>query len=1783
MIIKVFKATLWLLLSLITIILLVIGLLRLPAVQDRLTSEIEKSLSDQLETEVRVGRIGIDFPKMLTIYKVDLETPAGDSLFNLGKLGIDINMLHLLQKEVVIQKVKIEDIFAQVIITDSTSNIQFLLDAFSDQAPSTDSPEPSSSNGNAGWAVKFPTTALELRRADLYYQNDPNGILMDGKLNNLSIRTNRVDLDQQLYAIEAARIDGGQVLLIMNDTVNEVDTADDESTPFFLQLSSRELTITNTAFDFQSKAMDLSVALAETRLLSAELSLQDALQFKVSDFSLRDGNYVMNLPASTLSNGFDPNHLNLQNISIQAKDIQYDQEAIVAQIDQVRAVAKNGIALQELSGNINYQSDQLNLYNLFLKTANSEVDIPQFAIDYNFQKGFGPKTPFKVSSIAQASIGVSDLLYFIPQLDTLEVLAQNREQQIKFELKAEGNQQLLNLERIFLNGPGIQLRGNGRVKQLLNPEAIAGNFQLNELAVVPSSILPLFPDSLLPQYIQWPQRIQIDGSLNYKDHLADFKLRAVEQRDSNPINSVVAINGKVQDILQYPATTVDLLIDTMQVTRYSALAYLPEGSIPEGYQLPDFLKVAGAVQGPLNKLDINIKLATESDRTNFAVAGQVRQVLAADSLSFDLQIPNLIVDIPELREILPDSTLPSDLNFPDFRIANGRVNGNPQDINIDLPFTTINGEGVVAGTYTPENFSIITAINGFQPEKLFRGARADSLVLLALDPLSLELNASGQLEPALDASLNLTISEGNKGALLQLEGTAQRDTFSGVMTFSHSDLQGSASGTYLQKDSLHEINGKVRINRADLKRWRLSDRPLYLSGQSSFSSKGLTPENISARLSLNDILLRSDTSSAFIDTLFAYAEMHQGNNEIEIFSDLLNFSLEGSFRPSLVFGEINRFLQAYWREDISQPDPVVYGNYMNAYLEIRNPRPLTSGIIPGLRALSPMTANFIYREQDPELLVTASLPFLNYAGINMDSLELNARGNTKHLQYQADWKNINLFDQVILGRTQIEGENTDKALDVNFRVWSQKQDPRHHIRMEIDPEPDSLSIQLADRQLIDNIDWTIPADNQLLFAGQRVAAQNWQLSYQDQKITIRTPGPKELLLALQGIDLAPFGSLIRSEEEIVVGVMDGDVKVNDLLGQMKFDAQFAIEGLSVYNQPWGDLSMNIANQKKQIYRLDLQLEKAENDLSVAGTIIPGGALDLQIDIGALQLQSIEPLSMGYLSNTQGYAMGELAISGSFDEPTYQGELQLMNAALDIDLLNTRFQIENEPIHFNGQRITIDNLSFFDPQNNEAVLKGMVIARSLSDYQFDLSVRARDFLVLNTTKEDNPLYYGYLRTDADIQITGDVFQPELEVTASPKKNSTLTYNLVQDVVPQTESRAGVVRFVESYEWQQTMIADSLQQKSSGPRRGFDLTTNLNINPDLKFTVIIDPVTGDQFTGRGEGDIVFRQFSDGKMEMTGRVEMVEGLYDFTYQGLISRQFTVEPESSINWQGDPMNPALDLSISSYIQTAPYPLVSEFVGSTESNLRRRQTFAVRMYLEGTLESMQVNTDILYPEDIPGNSGLPAIEESLSLLRTDQSQLNTQAFGLLLFKGFVNFGDSGTSSGGSIDNSVQSGLDNVLTQQLNNLANRYIGFVELDFGMESFSTDAGGRQRDLRLSLRKRLFNNRLIISVDGVTQTGETDPDNTLPQTYLDNLTAELLLSKNGRFRLKVFSNRELDQFTTGDVVRIGGHLAFSKDFDRFFWSTDKRPAKDPASEKPIEDDPSRNGEQKMKIQEE
>jgi len=490
------------------------------------------------------------------------------------------------------------------------------------------------------------------------------------------------------------------------------------------------------------------------------------------------------------------------------------------------------------------------------------------------------------------------------------------------------------------------------------------------------------------------------------------------------------------------------------------------------------------------------------------------------------------------------------------------------------------------------------------------------------------------------------------------------------------------------------------------------------------------------------------------------------------------------------------------------------------------------------------------------------------------------------------------------------------------------------------------------------------------------------------------------------------------------------------------------------------------------------------------------------------------------------------------------------------LLGERFTVGDESIFFDNSVINFGNsFKIYDSRNGSANVSGEVRLGDLTDVELDMLVVAEDFIAINSTEEDNELYYGKMSVDARVEITGTATVPVLDIVATTNDDSEITYVYTLPGEGLVESE-GVIVFSEQYQWRDILRRDTLGADTFFTERaGLRLTMDLDVKPNLEVTVIVDPVSGQKFIGRAEGNLTMEMYPDGRQEAVGRVELVEGTYDFIYQKIINKKFDILKGSSVNFTGDLINPELDLKIRYLAKTSPLPLVQGVMGegANVTGLRRKQPFYVDVGLEGDLQGSRIVTDVTYPEDAYGNLGLGSISDALGTIRQDDSRMTATAFQLLAFNSFnVPLLDQSDGGGNLVNTTITQLMDNYL----NSFADQLIGFVELDFGLDSYESETTGQtETNLRLSLRKALFDERVIISVDGVAGTATDVDAGNANQTYLDNITAEYLINEDGSFRLKFFNDRDRDVLVGGNVIRFGGRLTFSKDFDKIRWFGGKK----------------------------
>ena len=1756
---KIGRFIFWFIVSLLGLVVLLFLLIQLPFVQRIVTQEVEKVARNTLGTDVGIGELSLQFPSRIDVNDVYLNTPAGDTLACLGHLGVGVDMWALVLSTVSISSIEIEDVYANVVTTDSTSNITFLLEALAPAdttaAPTTSVTDTAAATSGGGWRIDLAGATLSLDRADVYFQDDPAGITADLTANHLGGEINEADLETMNFDIDYLELDGTVAQIGLGESTIPVDTTTTATAP--IKLVAGRVTISETRFGLAMDSLDLATELPYVNLEGADLVLGDSIAFNGELFQLRQFALSMDTPAPELEGpGIDFNHLALSEVEAEATDIAYIVDSLHLNLRQLQAQERSGLAIVRTEGVVEYDPTYLGLEGFVLRTNNSELRSENTAIKYDFAAADLEELVARAQ--LDGHIGLKDIALLAPDLATERIIRSNLAQQIDFSVRADGTVAQMDIGRIQIDGPGIKVRASGRAHDVLDPDRVGGRLLLREMSVTPGPLLPLLPAGTLPPDIDWPKRIVAEGTASYDNDRLELDLYALENRVfGNGLNSRVRTSGIIDGVTAYPSTRLNVDLDTLLATRATILAYVPPGSIPEDYRIPDFLRGSGSVTGPMDNLDVNLRLSLPGDSTYARINGNVRNALDVDNLALDMEISDLGINIADVRAILPDSLLPADINIPSLRIQNARVSGSLTDLTFSVPVQTTNGDWNLEGIYSPEYTNVTASLTNVRVPDFFTGGFRDTLETIGLGPIDLRAQVTGQLEPSMNLSLSAFVSESDGDSLINLTALVSDTRYSAEFDMLHPAFLANGSGRYvLNADSTVFVEAMVDVDHLELQQWDITEQRLDVEGSLVARSEGIDPYALDAFVRLDDFILRGEDGSSFVDSLLLTASMHQWDNEIYLRSDLMDGDVVGYFDPLETPQKMVEFLVGYVDETMDRPEPVEDGSSVDVTFKLKRPQVLTGGLINGLTQLSPMDMSLLYRDSSPEFLFNLNLEELEFAGLEARGLHLQAIGDTVALDFNADWADVSYNSQIELGRTVISGETVDDELLVQLKLYTPEDSLRHYLGAYIDQTGDSLTVSLEEEQILNFDVWTVPASNVIALAGPNLLINNFSLRHGTQALLAETTEPNQVEVTFNDFELSTPSRLIFSEEDVAGGTLNGTVGLDNVMTNLGIHTNLNIDSLTWTGTLIGDLTADVTTTDEQTYRLDIGLQEAGNDLAVTGTYALDGPMDISLDVNRLMLASAEPFSLGYLQDTEGYLSGQIDITGTVEDPNLNGSVAFEEASLVISLLGERFRMGTNPITFSGERITFTNgLSLYDSQDGEAKLTGDIVLNDLTDIDLDLLVVADDFVAINSTDDDNPDYYGFMSVDARVEIGGTATLPVVVVDATTNEGSDITYVYTVPSAGFVDNK-GIIEFEERYQWAdiirrdtQTVADDTL----GATRAGLDLTLNLEVDPNLRVTVVVDPTTGQTFVGRAEGNMTLQIAPDGSQTATGRVELVEGQYDFIYQ-VINKEFQVVPGSSVVFNGEIENPILDLTIRHQVRTSALPLVEGTLGSgvgDASTLRRKQTFYVVIGLEGELNSSNLTTDVAYPQDVYGNLGLNTIDDALAVLRQDDSRITATTFRLLAFGGFnIPVIDQGGGDGTSLANTT---LNNAVGGYLNNLASQYVGFVDLDFGLDSYQDSDGTTNTNLRVSLRKTLFDDRVVISVDGVAGNDADEAAGT-GQTYLDNITAEYLIDDDGTFRLKFFNDRDRDILVGGNVVRFGGRLTFNKDFNSLGWSRKK-----------------------------
>ena len=1117
----------------------------------------------------------------------------------------------------------------------------------------------------------------------------------------------------------------------------------------------------------------------------------------------------------------------------------------------------------------------------------------------------------------------------------------------------------------------------------------------------------------------------------------------------------------------------------------------------------------------------------------------------------------------------------------DFTVS-GRINGNAGSLNAKLDLSTSDGFIAVNGRFSNLTNPEATTYNGvisttnLQIGKILR--QQDMIGSLSARA---SVNGRGLTPNSINTKFAANIASigYNKYQYrnVNLNGSLSKTVFDVKADIKDPNVDADfvVSGNFSAHPAF-KINGMVdSIKTLPL---HLTTEPLVFRGKIDGTASNFEADNPDANILITQALFVSSGNRLPLDTILLLSGRSDTGNYIKLMSSIVTASITGQYRLADLGNIIQSTIQPYFTvAPTSQLSNVKPYNFRFAADVVYNP--IFSAFVPGLTDMETLhaTGNF---SNDGGMTAQLTTSHIIYQGNDISKLNVTANTTTNGLNINgniAHLKSGNSFDvyNVRLNATALHN-------NIDFSLATDDQNARNKYfiaGLVTQPSTGTYAIKLKpDGLLLNYQKWTVTPDNLITISPNSIAANNFVLQNGDQRLSISSregQGQQPVVVNFSNFRLATITGFVKADSVLADGLINGNVTLNNLTQEPSFTSDVTINNFTMRSDTVGDVAIHVTTAGSNRYNTNVTITGKGNDVALTGWFAMAGKdvdLNLDLNIRALQLHTLEGALVSAIKNVSGALNGNVAIRGSVNNPSVQGTLNFDKASFALTPLGSQFYLDNQKLSVTQDGFVFNNFTIKDSANNSLSLNGAIITNNFVNYEFNLKVAARNFQLLNSTKKDNPLYYGRMNVSADMSITGTEVKPSVDGKVTVNEGTALTVVVPQEE-PGVQSREGIVEFVDmSNPASDTMFKryDSLNKANVV---GMDIALNIEVKREAIFNIIVDEANGDFLNVQGDALLTTGIDPSGKITLVGAYTLEKGSYQLSFN-LLERKFDIRKGSTITWTGEPTTAQLNVSAVYIANTSPIDLVQDQIASSPVAIRntykQKLPFEVHLNLTGELMKPNVAFDIVLPEDKNygvSNDIVTTAQYRLSQIRQDPGEMNKQVFSLLLMNRFVGENPFASSAGGGFNVSTyaRQSASKLLTEQLNQLAAGLISGVDINFNLtstEDYTTGSLRNRTDLDLAVSKKLLNDRLKISVGSNFELEGPQNANQQSNNLAGNLSMDYQLSKDGRYFIRFFRKNDYEGVVDGYVVENGITFMIIVDYNHFKEILQRRKQKVPGS---------------------
>jgi len=985
---------------------------------------------------------------------------------------------------------------------------------------------------------------------------------------------------------------------------------------------------------------------------------------------------------------------------------------------------------------------------------------------------------------------------------------------------------------------------------------------------------------------------------------------------------------------------------------------------------------------------------------------------------------------------------------------------------------------------------------------------------------------------------------------IQINGFMTDKMYDGALSISDPNVKFDFQGGIDFTSEVPVFDFSAHLEKAKLNKLNLveKDTSARLSFQLTSNFRGDNLDNASGIITMQQGELIRHNKKLNFENFQIDAEHRHDTHRVKLTSDYINAELVGQYQSTTIYQSLKNMAFSYlpvFAEKKEDTAAVKAKNDFELTVNLNNTRQITDIFFPYMRIddssrvrlkfngnnktfrLTAESRNFYYRNYDFQDLsmMSQSQDSIFSLVFNFNKLKTLSGRETSHF-HNFELKSLTGDNKSKFIINWDDPRSEDSKGEIIALLNMDRSKATNNVRSNLYFLPSNIEIQ--------ENQWKL-AQSSVTFDTTSITFNDINLYHKNQRMAVNgeiSKDPRDTLeMDFSDINLDYVNLFFPKGNLQFDGIINGKAKFANLYKEPTFHSDLAVDTLLINSNKIGNtrITSNWINNKKEIGLNILSQRGDLKTLDINGEYSPSNQrLRFDINLDKIRMAILNPILQKSFSDFNGALSGYLKLSGTLNNPTFNGRLLSHKTSFLIDYLKTRYNFTSN-LDVTDNQINFNNITVTDEAGNQADVNGNIHFHSFRNIDYSFNINASQLKSLNTNGFDNDIYYGRGFASGPVSIRGNTQTKNLTIDASLQTENNTLINLPIGQSGTSEK----TRFITFVNGKQEKVKETEQQSFNNNLSNIDLDFDLEVTPQAKTRLIFDPDFRDIIEARGRGNLNMEVNNNGNFRIFGNYTIEDGTYLFSLKNVINKKFEIQQGSEIVWNGKPQDADIDITAVYSLRTS---LNNLFMDTTQYYNKR-----IPVDCKIQLTDKLVNPNINFEIDLP-----TADESTVARVKgaiNTREEMNKQFLSLLVLNTFMPSqqylaGQSETFDMGATSMAFTTSelLSNQLSHWLSQISSNW------DIGVNYQPGDEISKDQ-VEVALSTQLLNDRLIIN-------GNVGTANKYQQSseFVGDFRVDWKLTPNGKLRLKFF-NRNSDRLIYEETRYIqGAGLFYREEFNSF-----------------------------------